>query len=437
MKNWRTGRSAVAILLSASNLSIAATACAQTKAQDAAGEQIRIFRWTEDYSYIEEMNRPRAGFEHLKWIPVDPNIRLNLGGQYRLRVDSFHNPSFDLVSGQDGFTSVTHRFLAHADLHVGDNIRIFTELGFYVEDGREPGARPVDESAPDLQQAFVELRNDALPFSPMLRLGRQEIVFGAPRFLSLREGANTRRRFDAVRLDLNIENSTLTVFAGRPIELEDGWFSGSADNTEAIWGIYLQSPSPFSAAGGLDLAYIGRRDKDESWAQGTGLERRHTFSVRAFGQAPLATGMFDYDVQGGVQTGTFGDGDIFAWGLSAEIGYRFAEIPWTPRFALRANVMSGDDDPDDPDLGTLNALYPNLAYFTDATAFARANMIDIHPMIEFRPHESLTFEVGADFLFRLREEDAVYGPGYVPLVPAGQGAVAKSRRSPKSPLSGT
>ena len=162
-------------------------------------------------------------------------------------------------------------------------------------------------------------------------------------------------------------------------------------------------------------------DEDESWAQGTGSETRHTFSVRAFGEMPLSTGTFDYDIQGGVQTGTFAGGDIFAWGLSTEVGYRFDKLPWTPRFALRANVISGDDDPDDPKLGTLNALYPNLAYFTDATAFAPANLFDIHPRVEFLPHERLTFRVGADFLFRMNEEDAVYGAGYIPLVPAGQG----------------
>ncbi|WP_420346504.1 alginate export family protein [Pelagibius sp.] len=412
------------MLLSASSVSVAAIASTQAVAQDeqTAGQQIQIFRWAEDYSYIEKMDRPRVGFEHLKWLPMgSPDIRLNLGGQYRLRLDSVRNPSFGLVPGQDDFTSVTHRFLAHGDLHVGDNIRAFAELGYYVENGREPRARPFDESDPDIQQAFLELRGDTLPFSPTLRLGRQEIVFGAPRFLSLREGANTRRRFDAVRLDLQIENSELALFAGRPIELDDSAFSDSSDDTESVWGIYLQSPSPISSSGGLDLAYIGRRDEDEAWAQGVGSETRHTFSARAFGQTPLSTGTFDYDIQGGIQTGSFADGDIFAWGLSAEAGYQFDELPWTPRIAMRANAISGDDDLEDPDLGTLNALYPNLGYFTDATTFAPANMLDAHPFVEFRPHEKLTFEVGADFLFRMYEEDAVYGAGYIPLVPAGQG----------------
>jgi len=45
-------------------------------------------------------------------------------------------------------------------------------------------------------------------------------------------------------------------------------------------------------------------------------------------------------------------------GVGGELGYRFTQIALQPQISLTTDIVSGDDDPDDPKLGTLNPLFP-------------------------------------------------------------------------------
>jgi hypothetical protein len=74
--------------------------------------------------------------------------------------------------------------------------------------------------------------------------------------------------------------------------------------------------------------------------------------TRLWGEA----GAIDYNVELIYQFGKFGAKDIRAWGASSDLGVTLATLPWTPRLGLKANIESGDDDPDDNRLGTFNPL---------------------------------------------------------------------------------
>jgi len=111
------------------------------------------------------------------------------------------------------------------------------------------------------------------------------------------------------------------------------------------------------------------------------------------------------------QWGTFGHGDIRAWGAASDSGYTLRALSWRPRLAIRADITSGDRNPADRNLETFNALFPrNSSYFGEIATVGPANLIDVHPYIEVHPVESLTIALGADSLRRQSDRDGVYSP---------------------------
>jgi hypothetical protein len=129
--------------------------------------------------------------------------------------------------------------------------------------------------------------------------------------------------------------------------------------------------------------------------------------VRWFGGA----GAWDFDLEGVVQWGRFGGGDIRAWTLASHTGWTLAAAPLSPRLSLRADVISGDGDPDDKDLGTFNALFPKGAYFGEVALIGPANLIDLHPAIALQPTPKVQVSVDWDVFWRYSVDDGVYGSG--------------------------
>ena len=108
----------------------------------------------------------------------------------------------------------------------------------------------------DVQQAFVDVN---LPLqdekSLLLRVGRQELIYGAQRLISPNDWANVRRTFEGARLSFSSPGDTLDVFVTRPVEIKRAHFnSGRRDSLFA--GIYNVTVLPNllpSAGSKLDL----------------------------------------------------------------------------------------------------------------------------------------------------------------------------------------
>src|SRR3954471_17471816 len=124
---------------------------------------------------------------------------------------------------QDGY--LLQRYLLHADLHLGPSVRVFGQLQSSVESWRKGGPRPIDEDRLDAHQLFVDVR---LPLDLegrdelTLRVGRQEMVYGSARLITLREFTNIRRAFDAVRVLSHIGEWRADAFFARPVENAPG-----------------------------------------------------------------------------------------------------------------------------------------------------------------------------------------------------------------------
>jgi hypothetical protein len=409
-----------AAVLVASATALSTPACrGQDGGSPAVGDPFNVERWREDYTFLRKRSRPLTAYERLKYLPLDAagTVYLTLGGELRERVESYDRAFFGLRGGAS-FTAFATRLLADADLHLGPRCRAFVELGSFVETGRKPAERPFDRGDLELQQGFVDLVvADAPEERLVLRLGRQELPLGSGRLVSIREATNVRLGFDAVTATWTSGGRTLEALAGRPVQPELGVFESAPTGGESFWGLDWTVPGALAAAADLELFYFGRDLHGAAFARGVADETRHTLGGRVWTRRQR----WDASVQASYQAGSFGDAPIGAWGVATETGFAFAGAPLRPRLALRADVASGDRSPRDHTLGTFEAPYPALNYFSEASIVAPANAYDLHPYLELRPRQDLSAELGVDFLWRLRRGDA-YRAGGGFLVPAAAGA---------------
>lgn len=368
-------------------------------------------RYDEDWRAWCVLAQPQ-GVDRLKCLPVE-GATLTLGGDLRERVEVVRNPGFGLE--QDSDQVFLHRALIHADLRVGDELRAFVQFGAFGASGREAAGPPTDRNDLDLAQAFVDVSAPVGDGRVTVRGGRQEVTFGSSRLVSVREGPNVRRAFDGMRGFWASDTIRADAFYLHPITIERGVFDDGAAEGEALWGVHATTP----IAGSLkaDLHYLGYRRERGTFAIGAAKERRHSIGARLFGES----GGFDWDIEGVVQFGSFGDADIAAWTIASDIGFTFTDLPLTPRLGLKSDVASGDDNSADATLGTFNALYPKFPYFSEANLIAPANVIDLHPSVGLALSATLSVQFGWNVLWRQTTQDAIYMPPLAPIAASSGG----------------
>jgi hypothetical protein len=373
----------------------------------------KTLRYEEDYQYLADETKRSDFWDPIKFIPLTTSKKtyLSLGGELRERYENTRNPSFDLF-GNSHDDVLLHRLLLSADLHIGDEFRTFVQLGSYQESGRDKPVPTTDTDDLDLHQGFLEV---TLPVSDKasggLRVGRQEMIFGSGRLVTIREGPNIRRSFDGARALYRSEDIDVDTFLVRTVELNEGIFDDQSDRNETFWGVYSVVPLADATGPHLDIYYLGLNRNPSFYAAGTDDEHRHTVGSRLWGIYED----FDYNVELMYQFGEFGRSDIRAWGASLDIGLTFPDLPFQPRIGLKADAESGDDNLKDNHLKTFNPLFPNNAYFSEAALGAPMNDIDVHPNVTLKLSDGLVLNLGWDVFWREQTEDAVYNANERPL----------------------
>ncbi len=370
--------------------------------------EIGNLRHEEDWrAWCDPVRRTEA-LDALKCVDLGGAATLTLGGELRERFEHVRNPAFGLEDrGEDQV--LLHRLTVHADLRVGEQFRALVQIGDFRATTRRFGNGSTDRNAFDLAQGFVDL--SAAAFT--MRGGRQEIDFGSGRLVSIREGPNVRRAFDGVRGFWQGRGWRVDALFVQPIAIGPAAFDDTTDGGQSLWGVYATTPD--IGVGKLDLYYLGLRRARAMFAIGAAREIRQSFGVRWFGQR----GDVDWDVEGVVQTGRFGFERIAAWTVASNFGWRLAG-PLAPRFGLKADIASGDARPRDARLGTFNALYPKLPYFTEANIVAPANLMDLQPGITIGPAKTLELAASVDLLWKHRRADAFYTTPFI-AIPATRG----------------
>jgi hypothetical protein len=382
----------------------------KTRAADATQRpEFKLSRQDEDWSVLRDPDLHTDLFDGMKFIPLNSegSSWLTLGGEARERYEYFQNANWGR-GPQDDTGYLLHRLMLHADAHLGEHLRFFTQFKSGLESDRDGGPRPTDRDDFDVHQIFADAEiGFGDKHSLTLRVGRQELSFGTQRLVSVRESPNVRQSFDGVRATLLWNDLQLDAFATRPVETKRGVFDDGPDPQSKFWGLYSVAPVKLIPGGKVDFYYLGLERDSASFDQGTAHELRHSLGTRLWGKHAG----WDWNFEFVYQFGNFGGGDISAWTAASDTGFTFTHAVWTPRLGLKADVTSGDRNASDKDLQTFNPLFPRGAYFGENGLIGPENHIDVHPSIELHPTRSITLTADTAFFWRESAGDAVYNSG--------------------------
>ena len=378
----------------------------------------------EDWSFLRDPNLREDFWDPIKYIALRGGREdwyLTIGGEAREVWEQIGNDNWGQQPYMNGYFN--ERYMIHFDVHYGKHVRTFVELKSALNSFRIGGPRTIDEKKLDFQAAFLELGTSGDRNWIKLRVGRQEMDYGSGRLIDVREGPNSRLSFDGFMVKSKIDSWQVDGFAMRPDLDKFGFFDNAPDHTVGFWGVYATRPLPRKHT--LDVYYLGLNRKEATFERGTAQEVRHSLGARIFQPAATERPGWDFDYEGTWQFGTFGSGNIEAWTIASNTGYRFPTAPLKPRFSVDADIASGDH-PGSKTLGTFNPLYPSGRYFgvLASTGPGPLNFMDIHPKVQLEvPHGVSVF---ADWIFQWRQSlgDGVYAiPGF--LITAADGSQAR------------
>lgn len=369
----------------------------------------KLIRSEESYAYLA--GKPGSGLDSLRYIPLGPDAYVSLGGEARLRMDSFEAPRFG-VGGAQGDLYGLGRLLFSADMHLGSRVRIYGQLGLHRELEKKSPLAVSDRNGVDAQVAFIDVTPDG-DRRWRLRLGRQEMTFNTTqRFVSVREGPNVRQSFDGVRVTRQAGDLRLEAFYLHPVTIQTGAFDDSSNRDQQFYGVYASKA--LSEAVVLDV-YAFELDRDGvRYGAVRGDERRASYGARLAGKR----GAIDYEAEGVIQDGRFAGRDIRAWAGSVGGGYTLARA-WSPRAGLRFDAGSGDADADDNRLGTFNPLFPKGSYFNETGLTSWSNLVAFRPSLGLAPRRDVSLELSYLLRWRQTGDDAVYLQPSTSLAPVG------------------
>lgn len=384
---------------------IAAAAQGASDSVDCNAAPYRFLRYSEDFVFVRNPACQTDFWDGMKYMPFgqDGDRFLSLGGDLRLQLVNARYLSFG-TEGGDNHNVALERIHLHANARLASDVRVFAELKSNHEQNREPRPLGVDVDRLDIHQAFIDIGTDR---SGLLRLGRQELVYGSGRRIFPRNGPNVRGNFDAVRATMPVAGQRVDAFVFRPVRVDPGLFDDGTLNTQTFWGLYTDGSSPASILPMLDLYYIGARRLGVRFSQGPATEHRQSIGARLFGKS----GAWDFDHEATVQWGSFGSGSITAWSASSETGYTWAGAPFKPRGSLRLTVGSGDRNPADPDLQTFNSFFPRGGVVSEGFNVSPANVMQARAAVDAQLLPSVTAVVALETLYRTSRRDGIYGPG--------------------------
>lgn len=381
------------------------------QAQEAAQTNLR---YDEDWSALREDEHD--GWRDLKYLPLDErdNVYLTLGGEARARFEGFDDNLWgDPPAPDDGYLWL--RVMPHADLHAGP-ARVFVQgIAGYAR-GVGAGKGPADETRIDVLQGFADVRLDLGEDSSItLRGGRELMALGSERLVGIRYGPNIPQAFDGLRAIATRGTVRIDAFHLRPVTIGRGDFDDATSETRRLDGVYATiTPAPGI---GIDAYWLGYENEQAPFTGHIGRETRDTFGLRVFGKR----GDLGWNWEAMLQRGHFDGDPIRAWSIATETTWSFAQASFKPRLRLRANIASGDRDPNDGKLGTFNALFPKGKYFGELSPIGPRNIMNLHPSVDFDLGAGLTVELVAAAFWRANRGDGIYDvPGQL-IRPAGDG----------------
>lgn len=391
--------------------------CCSAKAQETAFKSSRF-----DEHYASGLSdSARTWYDKLKFSPSnqDKSVYLSIGGEVRYQYFKFRNQDWgEAPADNDGF--ILSRLLGHLDFHAGKRWRAFVQIQSSLAGGEVETPSPVDENPLEIHQGFIDfssaLNNGALIF----RFGRQELSYGSQRLIAVREAPNNRQSFDAIKGMFSTRDVKLDVFFGYYVNAKPDIFDDIFHRGTKLWGTYAVL-NRLPLLGNLDVYYLGIGKNSATFDEGKGREIRHSLGGRLW----RSSSSFQYDIEGLYQFGRFGENDIAAWTLSANLSYSFDNAYGKPKLGLKTEIISGDRRKVDGKLNTFNPLFPKGAYFGLAALIGPYNLIDAHPYVELSLNKKMAFGIDYDLFYRMSREDGLYAVNGRLIYPSSAGKSKK------------
>lgn len=362
----------------------------------------RPINFDEDYSSFRG-RQDQDLWTRLKYIPITDGTYFSLGGEFRPRYEIRIGERFGR-GPQDENGNFQQRTRLWGDLHIGSIFRAFVDIEHATADDLESSTLPIERGRADLNQAFVEAR---IPLAGngriTARVGRQEVGLGNFTLFDMREGANIRRSLDLARVMVNTGRWEGGVFGGYNVIERAGSFDDASNLGYQLLGGHLAYNIVDGARNDrIELLFVnGLRRTAAFDSSPSGRDNRNTLSLRYAGR----TGPWNYDFETVGQWGTHGNLDIRAYFLTGTLGYGW-QTGWKPRVSLRAEMGSGDGNPNDGTLGTWGQLFPRpLAYNGD---LGQQNLTVLQPQLSLQPTPKLNVDLSTAALFRTSTRDGVY-----------------------------
>lgn len=362
----------------------------------------RPLRYEEDYSSLvnDSIRKKYPAFKYITLSRRQP-VYMSIGGELRAQYFYSKHENWGLESNHAYQYGLT-RALLHADIHTGA-WRTFIQLQSSVAIDR-PDPSPVDQNPLDVHQIFAEYRwGDHKAW--MIRAGRQELMLGSQRLVSVREGPNNRQAFDGMRLQWRDQRHRVDFLYTHWVASKKGWFDDAPGNNARLWGVYAVF-NQFPLIANADFYYLGLWKKKAVFEDAAGEELRHSWGTRVWKK----TGSWQYDFEAVYQLGSINGKQINAWTGSLHLLHQWLHWKGKPELALKTEWISGDRHNGDDRLQTFNPLFPRGAYFGLAALIGPANLVDLHPSISYHLHPHWELNADYDLFWRYSRRDGLYGP---------------------------
>ena len=364
-------------------------------------------RFDEDYSILKK-DSSLNWYKKAKYNPISKNgdTYISLGGEIRYQYFYFKNENWGgSPSDKDGY--ILTRYLAHADFHTGKYFRFFIQLQSSLANGKLSKPSGVDENQLDLHQAFIDVILPVVSKQQklLLRLGRQELLFGSQRLVAVRDGPNNRQSFDAAKLMYTNDHFKADAFFSHYVLSKQNIFDDGFNRNTRFWGGYIVV-NKIPVLQNADFYYLGLSKTTATFDDGKGKELRHSIGSRIWKK----TGNWQYDFEGLYQFGKFTSKNISAWTISSNTSYSFSSLKFNPQLGLKTELITGDKNYDDNKLNSFNPLFPRGAYFGLAALIGPSNLEDIHPSVSFDLSKSIDLTIDYDAFWRYSCNDGIYAP---------------------------
>lgn len=344
----------------------------------------------------------------------------DIGGQFRIRYEIKDNAGF--VANRDFTQNLDNDndyLLLREKIHVG--YTPINWLNFFVE-GRDASAHSdkrdpsPDEDTFDLHQAFISI-GDAKKFPLLLKVGRQELLYGDERFVGIGDWGNTGRSFDAAKLRFENDLLSIDAFAGRVVVPYDDHFN-VANDYDWFSGIYASTRKllPWQET---QLFFLARNVGGQATnavapgVPGTPSTARdiYTFGAR-FKSLPGKLGGWDYSAEVASQFGSVVQSgvrrDLEALAADATVGYAWAKAFGSPRLGVGYTFASGDSDSTDGKAETFEPLFGTHRFYGLMDLWGLRNIQSGRVVGSINPFKALTLSTEFHLLWLADTHDFFY-----------------------------